>query len=96
MSQKSFNCSRTEKKSLQKNVSQNGAVSIGTCREIKRRTRSWSTPHAKFAISPREVDQLHRRNLAEKYAGINKAAHEVCTFFARHQKIRLRKPPILG
>ena len=38
----------------------------------KRRTRSWSTPHAKFAITPRGVHQLHRRKIAENNAGINR------------------------
>jgi hypothetical protein len=58
----------TSKKNFTKKVSKNKEIAIGACRETKRRTRSLSTPHAKFAISPREVAQHHRRNLAEKHA----------------------------
>ena len=49
-------------------------MAIGTDAEgnNKRRTRSWSTPHAAFAISPRGVHQLHRRKSAENHAGINR------------------------
>jgi hypothetical protein len=73
---------RTPTKNFTKIVAKNEAIGIDACRKIKRRTRSWSTPHATFAISPREVDQPRRRNLAEKHAWFNRIASGSHTFFA--------------
>ena len=71
------------------------AIGTGAGGKNKRRTRSWSTPHAEFAISPRGVHQLHRRKSAENYAGINVTTQGTCTFFAQCWKIPLRKLPAI-
>ena len=86
----------TPTKNFTKIVTQNGAIGIGACGEIKRRTRSWSTPHAEFAISLCGVHYSHRRKSAEKHAEFNRTTHGICTFFARRWKFRPRKTPAIG
>ncbi len=86
----------TPPKNFTKIVPKNGANGIGACGGFKRRTRSWSTPHAEMAISPRGVHYSRRRKSAEKYAEFNRETQGNCTFFTRRWKFRLRKPLILG
>ena len=83
------------KNSLQKMYPQKGESGIGAWEVVQRRTRELQSPHAAFAISPREVHYRLMRNLAIFLAEFNISALRTCIFFATQLKTTFPKPRII-
>ena len=66
--------------SEKKKGAQNAGFGGAGWRDFKRRTRSWSTPHAKFAIAARGIDRRRQPKITQKPAKTAHFAKQRCQF----------------